>query len=302
MQIHEQWKQALRQWGFAPPEDPDVLLEEAQTELREAQARNRARAVEAITAKNNLQQQVNDMRRRVDNLGKKADDADAQGETKQAQQLRAEADSYQTALLAMEKQLAQAEAMTEQVKIASLRHDEATRKRLAEILALRTQWKASTIQKRLVQDMADLADTPANRRRARAQAKRRHHLALDARAREHEFEGWLASAEATVLELHTQIRRARDNDDENREHQLLRVLEQEEAAFVVIRDAHARARDVRERAERWALTSGSVISDGDKSQTVVDTIFWWAVAVWLFVLLVLLFAWLFGKPPLPEGL
>ena len=48
-----------------------------------------------VTAKNNLQQQVNDMRKRIDALNAKADAADADGNTETAQKLRRERDAYQ---------------------------------------------------------------------------------------------------------------------------------------------------------------------------------------------------------------
>ncbi len=54
-------------------EDPEVLLSQAQREMTEMHARNRERAVQAITQKNNLQQMVDDTQKRVDNLQAKAE-------------------------------------------------------------------------------------------------------------------------------------------------------------------------------------------------------------------------------------
>ena len=54
-------------------EDPEILLAQAQQEMREAQAKNRERAVQAITAKNNLQAEVDKTQKMVNNLQAKAE-------------------------------------------------------------------------------------------------------------------------------------------------------------------------------------------------------------------------------------
>ena len=72
------------------PQSPEQLIEQVQAEMREIRARNRSRAVEAVTAKNNLQQQVNDLSMRVANLHAKALLADTRGDEELALRLRRE--------------------------------------------------------------------------------------------------------------------------------------------------------------------------------------------------------------------
>ena len=91
--------------GLDGLESPDILLEQAQVEMREVQARNRQRAVEAVTAKNNLQQSVNDMQARVTNLGNKAELALKRGDRDLALQLLKEKQSYDMSLQSMNVQL-----------------------------------------------------------------------------------------------------------------------------------------------------------------------------------------------------
>lgn len=132
--------------GLDKLENPELLLEQAQTEMREVQARNRQRAVEAVTAKNNLQQQVNDMQGRVDNLGNKAELALKRGDRDLALQLLKEKQSYDTSLQTMKVQLERAIEMSEQVKVAIQREEEKIRQKTAEALALKSEWKNAQIQ------------------------------------------------------------------------------------------------------------------------------------------------------------
>jgi len=66
----------IKSWfgaGLDKIEDPELLLQQAQEEMRAMHAKNRERAVQAITQKNNLQQMVNDTQKTVDNLQAKAE-------------------------------------------------------------------------------------------------------------------------------------------------------------------------------------------------------------------------------------
>ncbi len=61
------------------PDDAETLLMLAQNQMREAQARNRVRAVSAITQKNNLQAHFDQTQKIVDNLQAKAQTAHDEG-------------------------------------------------------------------------------------------------------------------------------------------------------------------------------------------------------------------------------
>jgi phage shock protein A len=138
--------QALLTGGLDKLEDPEVLLSQAQTEMREMQARNRERAVQAITQKNNLQQMVDDTQKRVDSLQQKAELALKRGDRPLALQLLTEKKQYETTLENLRGSLAQAQETVESVKTAIRREEERIRTRTAEALALKAQWKNNQIQ------------------------------------------------------------------------------------------------------------------------------------------------------------
>ena len=79
-------------------EDPEILLQQAQQEMQEAQAKNRERAVQAITQKNNLQALVDQTQKMVDNLQAKAELALKNGDRDLARQLLVEKGQYDATL------------------------------------------------------------------------------------------------------------------------------------------------------------------------------------------------------------
>lgn len=127
-------------------EDPDVLLAQAQTEMRENQARNRERAVQAITAKNNLQNEVDKTEKTVNNLQAKAEMALKNGQRDLARQLLVEKQQYEGTLASMRTSLESANETVEAVKVAIRREEERIRAKTAQAMALKTQWKQSQIE------------------------------------------------------------------------------------------------------------------------------------------------------------
>ena len=132
--------------GLDQLENPELLLEQAQREMTELHARNRERAVQAITQKNNLQQMVDDTQKRVDTLQSKAELALKRGDRDLALQILKEKQSYEQTLTMTRGQLEQAIETSEQVKTAIKREEEKIRQKTAEALALKAQWKNSQIQ------------------------------------------------------------------------------------------------------------------------------------------------------------
>lgn len=61
-----------------PARNAEVLLEQAQQQMREAQAKNRARAVAVITQKNNLQALADQMQKRIGHLTERSESADSE--------------------------------------------------------------------------------------------------------------------------------------------------------------------------------------------------------------------------------
>jgi len=132
--------------GLDTLENPDILLEQAQREMTEMHARNRERAVQAITQKNNLQQMVDDLQKRVDNLQSKAELALKRGDRDLALQLLKEKQGYEISLKSTSESLVQAIDTAEAVKTAIKREEEKIRQKTAEALALKAQWKNAQIQ------------------------------------------------------------------------------------------------------------------------------------------------------------
>ena len=127
----------------APIPTSEVLLQQAQQQMREAQARNRERAVQAITQKNNLQALLDQTRKTVERLTRQAE---ASPEEEVVADKLAERDKYQETLAQLEASLATATATTEAVKTAMRREEERVRAMTAEALALRAEEKQAQIE------------------------------------------------------------------------------------------------------------------------------------------------------------
>ena len=71
----------------------EVLLQQAQQQMREAQAKNRARAVDAITHKNNLQAMTDQLQKTVNRLTERIEALKHSEDVEAKQYLLAERDS-----------------------------------------------------------------------------------------------------------------------------------------------------------------------------------------------------------------
>jgi phage shock protein A len=127
-------------------EDPEVLLAQAQDEMKAAQAKNRERAVQAITQKNNLQAEVDKTTKAMANLDSKAAMALKNGDRDLALQLLREKQALGTNLTSLQASLTSANEMTEQIKVAIRREEERIRQKTAEAMAMKTQWKQAQIE------------------------------------------------------------------------------------------------------------------------------------------------------------
>lgn len=114
--------------------------------MQEAHARNRERTVKAITAKNSLLNQIDDLQKTILNLQKKADKAVGSGHQELAKELLKEKQNYEESLRSAQETLQHAEATVEQVKVATKREEEWIRQKTAEALALKAKWKQSEIE------------------------------------------------------------------------------------------------------------------------------------------------------------
>jgi phage shock protein A len=167
----------IRSWfgaGLDKLEDPELMLQQAQQEMRDLHAKNRERAVQAITQKNNLQQMVDDLQKRVDNLQGKAELALKRGDRDLALQLLKEKQGYEVSLQTTRASLEQAIETSEAVKTAIKRQEEQIRQKTAEALALKAQWKNSQIQiamSKALDGMQGIDDTEGAFNRAQTKIK-----------------------------------------------------------------------------------------------------------------------------------
>ena len=160
--------------GMDKLEDPEILLSQAQREMTEMHARNRERAVQAITQKNNLQQMVDDQQKMVNNLQAKAELALKRGDRDLALQLLKEKQQYETSLATTKTTLEQAIATSESVKKAIKTEEERIRQKTAEALALKAQWKNSQIQIAMNKALEGMGIDDTSQTFDRAQAKIRN--------------------------------------------------------------------------------------------------------------------------------
>jgi phage shock protein A len=139
----------IKSWfgiGLDKLENPDLLLKQAQDEMREVHARNRERAIQALTQKNNLQNMVNDLQKQVDTLAARAELALKRGDRDTALQLLKEKQAIDGSLVTTKQTLETAIQTSEAVKEAIKREEDQIRKKTAEALALKAQWKNAQIQ------------------------------------------------------------------------------------------------------------------------------------------------------------
>ncbi len=127
-------------------EDPEVIINEAVREARENQVKNRELAVQAITQKNNLQNEVDKERRTVAEMERKAMVALQGGNRELAKQFLKEKAVHEQTLQSMEANLQSAMESSEKVKAAIKMEDDRLRMKTAEALALKANLKQAQIQ------------------------------------------------------------------------------------------------------------------------------------------------------------
>ncbi len=231
--------------------DPTALLEQAQREMAEMHARNRDAAVRAITAKNNLEQMVDDLERKIAVIEAKANLADERGDADLAGRLRLEAASYHTALAETTHSWEQAKATTEKLKAAIKADEERIRQKTAEAMLLKTQWNTMQLQRSLFASLIEVntgaaQNVPASERAVRHALNRR--FVRQALVQRDNLRQMQADTEKRVALLRENAKQARSRDNDDLENALLREMEQYEAMLIQTRDATQQAGEVTERA------------------------------------------------------
>ncbi len=137
-------------------EDPELMLDQARRDMSEALRQNREKAVQAITQKNRLQTMLDEQTRRSAQLEQQATVALRQGNRDLARQFMREKQSADTAVEQLKGTYAAALETVEQVKVAIKRQEEEVRKKTAEALAMKAQWKQAQIQESITKALQGL--------------------------------------------------------------------------------------------------------------------------------------------------
>lgn len=140
------WLKALFNRGMDNLEDPDIMLDQARRDMQGALVANREKAVQAITQKNRLQQMLDEATKKSEQLEAQASTALRQGNRELARGFMREKTTNDQTIETLKSTLAQAVETVDQVKVAIKRQEEEVRKKTAEALTLKAQWKQSQIQ------------------------------------------------------------------------------------------------------------------------------------------------------------
>lgn len=127
-------------------EDPDMMLDQARRDMQGALVANKEKAVQALMQKNRLQMMLDEETKKSASLEQKAAMALRQENRELAKQFLREKASVDATLETLRASLATASETVEQVKVAIKRQEEEVRRKTAEALALKAQWKQAQIQ------------------------------------------------------------------------------------------------------------------------------------------------------------
>jgi len=154
-----------------PQDDAEMMLQRAWQQMREMQEKNRERTVQVITQKNNLQALVARMEQMVARLEEQARAAGKEGDAEREQALLAERGQSLLTLAQTQASLQRAIEMTEAVKTAMRREEDAIRARTAQALAMKAQYKQAQIEFEIEKSRLGMTTSYASDLFERAQAK-----------------------------------------------------------------------------------------------------------------------------------
>lgn len=140
------WLKAIFNRGMDKLEDPEIMLDQARRDMQEALIANREKAVQAITQKNRLQNLYDEQVKKSNQLEQQATMALQQGNRDLARQFVREKANVDAVLGQLKTSLDNATQAVEAVKLAIKRQEEEVRKKTAEALAMKAQWKQAQIQ------------------------------------------------------------------------------------------------------------------------------------------------------------
>ncbi|MFY9233684.1 MAG: PspA/IM30 family protein [Fimbriimonadaceae bacterium] len=140
------WLKALFNRGMDKLEDPDMMLDQARRDMQQTLIANRERAVQAITQKNRLQMMLDEHQKKSGQYEQQAIAALKQGNRDLARQFMREKTNADAVIATLAGSLEKAKQAVEAVKLAIRRQEEEVRKKTAEALAMKAQWKQAQIQ------------------------------------------------------------------------------------------------------------------------------------------------------------
>jgi phage shock protein A len=140
------WLKGLFNRVMDKVEDPEIMLDQARRDMQATLIANREKAVQAITQKNRLQIMLEESRKKSAQLESQATMALKQGNRDLATQFMREKMNHDAVAVQLQGSYDQAAATVEQVKLAIKRQEEEVRKKTAEALAMKAQWKQAQIQ------------------------------------------------------------------------------------------------------------------------------------------------------------
>lgn len=151
-----QWLKALFNRGMDKLEDPDIMLDQARRDMQEALISNREKAVQAITQKNRLQSMLDEQTKKATQLESQATMALQQGNRELALQFVREKANIDAVIAQLKVSYDNASQAVEAVKVAIKRQEEEVRRKTAEALALKAQWKQAQIQNSITKALEGL--------------------------------------------------------------------------------------------------------------------------------------------------
>ncbi len=140
------WLKGLFNKTMDKLEDPEMMLEQAKRDMQTTLQGNQEKAVQAITQKNMLENMLNEQKRKSESLENQAGMALKQGKRDIATQLMREKMNVDANIATIQQSYDQAVQTVEQIKIGIKRQQEEVRKKTAEAMVLKTQWKQAQIQ------------------------------------------------------------------------------------------------------------------------------------------------------------
>lgn len=254
-QWREWWNNQVQRYGLededasppmvAPQDDPEYLLSEAQRQMREVHARNRERAVQAITQKNNLQFMLDDARAKRETMRAHLVAAEVQGDVVSMARYREEVEQWEQCVRDLEENYAKAVNATEAVKEAIRTEEEAIRRKTVEAVSLQAQWRLVQVERKISRWQAEFRAHQEGTSLMDLEQQRMQ--VIEAMQARDDLRRMVEESTRQIATLRVKAGIARQRGDEHHERQFLREMEQSEAALDRTQEALNRADAIVER-------------------------------------------------------